>query len=157
MSRVIPFLWERLPRQRLTIERRWCPVLMNNFQTRVLGSNIPMPQYLGCDFYGMTYPLLEPSFCSTDADLDALYDRAVERLESMAVVGTVERLSETVALIFRLIGLPAPLVLPEDNKASRRSAPSTAFMELIKKQNYYDFRLHKLAAELLDRKLVGAS
>lgn len=157
MARVIPLLWEKLPGQRPSIERRWCPVLMNNFQTRVLGSNISMPQHLGRDFYGMTYPFLEPSFCNPDADLEALYDRAVERLESMAVVGTVERFSDTVALIFRLIGLPAPSVLPEDNKSSRRSAPSPAFLQLIKQQNYYDFRLHKLAAELLDRKLASAS
>lgn len=157
MARIIPLVWEKLARQRPSIERRWCPVLMNNFQTRVLGSDIRMPQNLACDFYVMTYPFLEPSFCSPNADLEALYDRAVERLESMAVVGTVENLSETTALIFRLIGLPAPLVLPQDNKSFRRYAPSPAFLELIKKQNYYDFRLHKLATELLEQKLAGAS
>lgn len=157
LARTVPFVWENFPARRALIEKRWCPVLMNNFQTRVLGSSVSMPDSLARNFYGMTYPFLEPSFCSPDADLELLYNRAVERLESMAVVGTVEKLSETVALIFRLVGLSAPSVLPEDNKSSSRPALSPEFLELIKKQNYYDFRLHKLATELLDRKLAGSS
>ena len=77
-------------------------------------------------------------FCSPVADLDTLYARAVKRLESMSVVGTVERLSETVTLIFRLIDMPAPAVLPKENKSIRQQAPSPRLLDLIKKQNCYE-------------------
>jgi hypothetical protein len=157
LARLLPFLWEKFPAKRPSLENRWCPVLMNNFQTRVLGSMIPVPEKLALDFYGMTYPFLEPSFCRPDSDLERLYERAVERLESMAVVGTVEKLPQTIELICRLIGKPAPSSLPEENVYASRFVPSEPLLALIRKQNYYDYRLHEFATKLLERKMAHQS
>lgn len=156
VARVLPFVWEKLPSRRHSIEKRWCPVLMNNFQTRVLGSEIRVPDSLPRNFYGMTYPFLDPDFCSPSADLEALYERAVERLESMAVVGTAERLPETVRLIFKLLGMEPPQQLAKDNIGAKRQAPSLQFLEMVSRENFYDIRLHRFAAEMLQNKLISA-
>jgi hypothetical protein len=85
--------WKRLPLLRKAIEKRWVPVVMNNFQTRVLWQLISgIPDKLKADYYGITYPFLEPAFSSPDADMDQLFEKAKARLDKMAVVGTVERL-----------------------------------------------------------------
>lgn len=152
-ARSLAFAWEHIPASRSRIEGAWCPVLMNNFQTRVLGSDIRLPAALRRNFYGMTYPFLEPSFCDPAVDLDALYDRAAQRLEAMAVVGTVERLPETIGLISSLLGIASPRSIPEDNVARKRPNVSPHFLDLIVRQNSYDFRLHALATSLLDRRL----
>jgi hypothetical protein len=73
----------------------------------------------------------------------------VQRLESMAVVGTTERLPATITLIFRLLGLPAPPAVPRENISLPRRRPSPDFLALIEKQNTYDRRLHQFAGELL--------
>lgn len=157
LARTVPFVWENVPARRSSIEKHWCPVLMNNFQTRVLGSDMATPRRLGRSFYGMTYPFLEPSFCSPDADLEALYARAVARLESMAVVGIVERFRESVDMIFRFLGLASPAELPRENV----SKPAlhrfgSDFRELIEDQNSYDFRLYEHAMRLLDRNVAAS-
>jgi hypothetical protein len=157
LARTVPFVWENVPARRSSIEKHWCPVLMNNFQTRVLGSDIAMPRRLGRNFYGMTYPFLEPSFCSPNADLEALYARAVVRLEAMAVVGTVERLRESVEMIFRLLGLAPPAELPRENVSKPAShGVGIALRKLIEDQNSYDFRLHQHATRLLDRNVAAS-
>jgi len=155
LAQSLPIVWECFPPIRSRIEKRWCPVLMNNFQTRVLAGEFPMPPQLGPNFYGLTYPFLERSFCSPEADMDALYARAVQRLESMVVVGTVERLEETVGQISKVFGLPAPCVLPHENVSRRRTRRvSSKFLALVEEQNRYDFRLYRLAMELLERDLT---
>jgi hypothetical protein len=154
-ARMLPFAWEKMPPWRGRLEKVWCPVLMNNFQTRVLGSEVVAPAKLGTDFYGLTYPFLEPSFCDPDADLDILFARAVRRLESMAVVGTTERLPETITLIFRLLGLPAPPAVPRENISLLRRKHSPEFLALIEAQNSYDRRLHQFAGELLGRQATA--
>ncbi len=157
VARFLPLVWENFPSRRPSIEKRWCPFIMNNFQTRVLGSDIAMPRKLDRNFYGMTYPFLEPSFCSPDADLETLYARAVARLESMTVVGTVERLRESVDMIFRLLGLAPPAELPHENVSKPASHQfGVALRELIEDQNSYDFRLHKHATRLLDRHIAAS-
>lgn len=154
LARSLPVLWECFPPIRSRIENAWCPVLMNNFQTRVLAGEFPVPRRLDLNFYGLTYPFLEPSFCSPEANLDALYARAVQRLESMVVVGTVERLEETVRQICRVFSLPTPSDIPREN-GSRRGARrvSSKFLALLEDQNRYDLRLYRLATELLERNL----
>lgn len=157
LARSLPVVWERFPAVRSRIENAWCPVLMNNFQTRVLAGEFPRPRQLGRDFYGLTYPFLEPSFCAPEADLDALYARALQRLESMVVVGTVERLEETVRQICRVFGLPAPCDIPREN-VSRRGTHyfSSKFLALVEEQNRYDFQLYRVATELLERDLSSS-
>lgn len=153
MARLLPMLWQGCPLWRTRIERAWCPVLMNNFQTRVLGSDIPLPKNLPLNFYGLTYPFMETSFCSSQADLDQIYLRAVERLESMVVVGTVERLSETVGRICDFLDIAAPANLPKENTSTYRTKPSAAFLKLVEKQNAYDLKLHALATGLIDTRM----
>lgn len=154
-ARLLPFLWEKMPAQRASIEKLWCPVLMNNFQTRVLGSEIRLPEALGRNFYGLTYPFMEQTFCDPRADMDALYARAVKRLRSMAVVGTAERFSESVGCIFRILGVMAPTALPHENVSESNWRPSAEFLDLVERQNVYDRKLHSLAVELLDRNLAN--
>jgi hypothetical protein len=157
LARSLPFVWERFPPIRSRIESAWCPVLMNNFQTRVLAGAFPMPVQLGRNFYGLTYPFLERSFCSPKVDLDELYARAVQRLESMVVVGTVERLEETVLRICQLFGLPMPCDIPRENVSRNRTlGVSSKFLTLVEEQNSYDFRLYRLATELLERNLSSS-
>lgn len=153
--------WKHLPLLRKAIEKRWVPVVMNNFQTRVLGSDIRHPGQLKADYYGITYPFLEPAFSSPDADMDQLFEKAKARLDKMAVVGTVERLPETVSLIFEVIGVPVPQHIPRLNTGNkqaythRRSGKiSPAFAALIDKGNKYDRALYDYARQLLDRKLA---
>jgi hypothetical protein len=149
-ARALEFAWENIPASRLSIERVWCPVLMNNFQTRVLGCDIRMPDNLRLDFHGMTYPFLDPAFCDPSADMEAIYDRAVARLESMAVVGTVERLPETVTRIYNLLGVKPPTDLTRNNVSPSCAKPSAEFLELVERQNTYDRKLHRLAGERLN-------
>lgn len=148
-ARGLPFAWQKIPACRTHLEKRFCPILMNNFQTRVLGSDVVAPAKLGADFYGLTYPFLEPSFCHREADLDALYARAVQRLESMVVVGAVERLPETVDRIFKFLGAPTPAAIPREHRARVHRQPSPDFLQLIESQNTYDRRLHRFAEQLL--------
>lgn len=156
LARSLPVVWERFPPIRPRIENAWCPVLMNNFQTRVLGSEIRVPDRLPKNFYGMTYPFLDPDFCSDRADLEALYERAVARLESMAVVGTVEQLPETVGLIFKLLGIEPPQLLAKDNIGTNSHVHSPQFLELVSKENVYDIRLYRLGARMLQSQLTSA-
>ena len=154
LTRSLSFVWEHFPPSRSRIENAWCPVLMNNFQTRVLAGEFPTPARLGRNFYGLTYPFLERSFCSPEVDLDQLYARAVQRLESMVVVGTVERLEETVCRICELFGLAVPTDIPRENVARNRTPlVSSKFLALVEEQNRYDFRLYRLATELMERNL----
>lgn len=155
-AQTLSFAWENIPSWRRRLEKVWCPVLMNNFQTRALGSEIPAPATLETNFYGLTYPFLEPSFCDPNAELEVLFARAVQRLESMAVVGTTERLPETVERIFKLLGMPAPPAVPRDNISPPRRKPSPAFLALIESQNSYDRRLHQFAGELLGRTMAAS-
>jgi hypothetical protein len=150
LARSLSFFWERFPPFRSRIEGSWCPVLMNNFQTRILAGAFPTPAQLGHNFYGLTYPFLERSFCSPELDMDNLYARAVQRLESMVVVGTVERLSETAGRICDLLDIAPPARLPKENVSAHRPRLSSAFLELIGRQNEYDRKLHALANKLLD-------
>lgn len=153
--------WKRFPLVRRTIEQRWTPVVMNNFQTRVLGSDILHPGRLKPDYYGITYPFLEPGFSSPDADMDELFEKAKARLDKMAVVGTVERLHETVSLIFEVIGAPVPQHIPRLNSGTmpvrtHRPAGNTSaeLASLIDRENIYDRALYKYANSLLERKLA---
>ncbi len=155
-ARGLEWAWKRLPLLRKHIEHRWTPVVMNNFQTRVLGSDILHPGKLNPDYYGITYPFLETGFSSPDADLDRLFEKAKSRLDSMAVVGTVEQLPDTVSLIFDVIGAPLPGEIPRLNTGSKYNHPDKAnhyLKDLIEAQNKYDRALHKYAAQLLEKKL----
>jgi len=69
----------------------------------------------------------------------------------------VEKLPQTIELIFRLIGKPAPSSLPEENVSASRFVPSEPLLALIRKQNYYDYRLHEFATKLLERKMAHQS
>ena len=155
-AQTLSFAWEKIPPLRRRLEKAWCPVLMNNFQTRALGSEVIAPPTLRTDFYGLTYHFLEPSFCDPNADMEVLFARAVQRLESMAVVGTTERLPETADRIFRLLGIPAPPAVPRDNISPPRRGPSPDFLALIEEQNIYDRRLHRFAGELLGRTVAAS-
>ncbi len=148
-ARLLDLLWQRVPALRARLEASWCPVLMNNFQTRVLGSELRRPERLRRNFHGLTYPFLDPGFCDPAADLERLHARAVERLKTMAVVGTVEQLPETVERIFELLRVPSPDAVPRENVSPRRERVSREFLELIERQTCYDRRLHQLAGELL--------
>jgi hypothetical protein len=68
----------------------------------------------------------------------------------------VEKLSQTVELIFRFIGTPCPPAMPRENKSMFRRPPSSDFLALIQRENQYDFRLHKLASDLLSQKVKDA-
>jgi hypothetical protein len=146
------FTWKNIPAARQSIERAWCPVLMNNFQTRVLGSEIRLPQKLASNFYGMTYPFLEQSFCNSAVDMEAIFERAAARLESMAVVGTVERLGETLDQIFSLFEVPVPTTISHENTSPAPARTiSPAIRELVERENRYDLELYRLATNLLER------
>jgi len=152
-ARALGYAWEKLPFTRKSVENKWAPVVMNNFQTRVLGSDIRHPAGLKADYYGITYPFLEPGFSSPDADMDQLFEKAKLRLDSMAVVGTVERLPETIQLIFDMIGTPAPAHIPRLNTTRRESRKIHPAMEvLIERENEYDRALYAYAETLLDSK-----
>ena len=156
-ARCLHGLWEKIPVLRSPIQQAWCPILMNNFQTRVLGSEVFLPEALAGNFHGLTYPFLEPAFCDPAVDLEALYDKAVRRLETMSVVGTMERLSETLGLVFAMLDLPAPSVIPHENASPRGFVPSAHLLALIEEQTVYDKRLHQLATRLLESQLLSAS
>jgi hypothetical protein len=160
-ARALEQAWKHFPFLGKTIEQRWTPVVMNNFQTRVLGSDILHPGRLKPDYYGITYPFLEPGFSSPDADMDELFEKAKARLDKMAVVGTVERLPETISLIFEVIGVPVPQHIPHLNagkklvhthRQSGKTNPELA--SLIERENMYDRALHQYASSLLERKLT---
>jgi hypothetical protein len=152
-ARSLEFAWKNIPSCRRSIEKAWCPVLMNNFQTRVLGSDIQMPVDLRHNFYGMTYPFLEAAFCDPNADMEVIYDRAVARLETMALVGTVERLPETITLLRHLLGVELPAEVPRENANLCTNPPSQELMELVEKFNTYDSRLHRHATLMLERRM----
>jgi hypothetical protein len=154
-ARLMPFLWNHIPVLRGGIERRWCPILMNNFQTRVLGSDIQWPIKLSRNFYGITYPFLAPSFCEPEPDFERLYACAVQRLQNMAVVGTVERLADTVKLVFDLLGVQQPPNVPRDNESGNRFRPSADFTRLIAQKNEYDLKLYAVAKNLLEVQLAS--
>jgi len=155
LAKALSFVWEKFPTRRSSIEKRFCPVLMNNFQTRVLGSDIIKPGKLERNFYGLTYPFLEPTFCHPNADMERLYERAIARLEAMVVVGTVERLTDTLGLIFKLLGMQCPAEVPHKNISnSGTRCLSNDFRELIELQNSYDIKLHRFATQLLKRELA---
>lgn len=160
-ARTLEQAWRHCPSWRTRIEARWCPALMNNFQTRTLGSEIIHPGTLKADYYGQTYPFLDPGFSAPIQDMDRLFDRAKARLKQMVVVGTVERMAESVALIFDHMGVPPPDHIPRVN-VGHRSQPGWSYrnsglippelVELIDQQNVYDQALYRYAETLLDQR-----
>lgn len=167
LARGLEKAWKTWPTLRRRIEAAWCPVVMNNFQTRVLGSDVVHPGRLRRTYYGLTYPFLGPEFCDPRLDMDALLDRAKERLRAMAAVGTVERHAETVEAIFDVIGVDRPPTIPWINAGRPPSLRhcrwrdsgivSHDFAALIDSQNRHDAELHRFAGELLDARLRRVS
>lgn len=166
IARGLEKAWKWWPALRQRIEAGWCPVVMNNFQTRVLGSEIEHPGRLSRNYYGFTYPFLNPGFSSPDVDMDAIFERAKARLRSMAVVGTVERYAETVGAIFGMLGAKPPQVMQWHNSGRGTADRHRGYREsglvldqfarLIDEQNHYDSALHRFAGELLDARLRRA-
>lgn len=161
LARGLEKTWKVWPRLRSRIEKAWCPVVMNNFQTRVLGGDITHPGRLSSTYSGLTYPFLSPDFCSPHLNMDQLLANAKERLQRMAVVGTVERYAETIEAIFAFLQAPLPSTMPWVN--SGRSATNRKikwrdsgmvckeFAALIERQNEYDYELYRFAGELLEK------
>ncbi|MCE9518730.1 MAG: hypothetical protein K8R87_04095 [Verrucomicrobia bacterium] len=159
-ARAAHFLWDWFPPARRCLERLCCPVVMNNFQTRVLGCEIEHPGNLNPDFYGLTYPFLHHSLTEPPVDMEVLLERAKSRLREMVVVGTVERFEETVRLVFEHLGVPMPAEIPRDNvnrsfnkRSQGRDGVSRAFASLIDRETIYDRALYQYAQELLEAQI----
>ena len=125
--------------------------VMHNFQTRWLGVEI--------DFDRLPEPggsLMEQLNVPEEALPEAL-EKAKRRLDSMAVVGTVENIGGFVERVFDLIGLPAPEQIPHQNtghgvQAGHSHRESTwlpaAVVRRVERVTAYDQELYVYACRL---------
>ncbi|BDI31147.1 hypothetical protein CCAX7_31980 [Capsulimonas corticalis] len=132
--------------------------VMGNFQTRSLGVDVDLNPFLG-----------KPSekdygFLLRDAQkgqtMEEILERAKRRLDTMAVVGTVERFSESLDLICDFLNIPAPETPPVENVAPGRSIQNRyrasgefppEYIAAIDAANEYDRQLYEYANQLMDR------
>ena len=86
-------------------QRHW----VQNFQTRWLGVDLDIDSF-ACTEGGLNKQLQLP-----ESSLPEALEKAKRRLDSMAVVGTVDNIDEFVRNVFNLIGVPAPEAIPHRN------------------------------------------
>ena len=95
--------------------------------------------------------------------MESLLERAKRRLDSMAVVGTVERFNESVALICDYLGIPSPPDAPIENvghghtvnaRYRGSSQVSADLTDLIDRLNRCDHELYNYGSQLLDKSLA---
>ena len=155
-------LWRNFPKFRNFLDSH---IVKGNTQTIILGGFIDNPGHLKNNFYGANYPFSDPRLFD-NPDMDALVERAKERLRRMVVVGTVERFAESTKLIFDHLGVPLPTKLSYDN-AGKNSNATTSYRgsksvsadlaSYIDRKNIYDRELHRYANSLLDARLASRS
>jgi hypothetical protein len=125
--------------------------VMHNFQTRWLGVEI--------DFDRLSEPggSLMEQLNVPDDDLPEALEKAKRRLDSMAVVGTVENIGGFVERVFDLIGFPAPVQIPHQNtghgvQAGHSHRGSTwlpaAVVRRVERVTAYDQELYAYACRL---------
>ena len=94
--------------------------------------------------------------------MDCISDAAKRRLDSMAVVGTVEQFDESLGLVSDFLGVPKPETPPVERVAPGRSILSSyrndptvtpALARIVERNIQYDIELHRYATELLQRRL----
>lgn len=156
LARFTHHLWDSFPPLRGRLEKSICPVIMNNFQTRVLGCEVAPAYDLKADFRGHTYPLLAPGFTHPDEDMETIFTRAKARLDSMVVVGTVERFAESANLIFQYLDCPLPEITWENTNDGQFQDISPQLRKLIESQTQYDRELYRYTQTLLDARLQGS-
>jgi hypothetical protein len=93
-----------------------------------------------------------------------ILEHAKRTLDSMVVVGTVERLAESIVLIRRHFGLPVPEVIPRKNVAANRQ-PHLRYLDTMTFPNWmldrieslieYDRSVYAYGCRLLDEKLAA--
>lgn len=75
-----------------------------------------------------------------------------------AVVGTIERLDETVVLLHRKLGWPGPVVCPARNVNAERPAAASlprATIAAIEERNALDLELWRYASQLMDEAIAA--
>ncbi len=126
-----------------------------------LGRSVQWPRWLGVeiDFDRLSEPggsLMEQLNVPDEALPEAL-EKAKRRLDSMAVVGTVENIGGFVERVFDLIGLPAPVQIPHQNtghgvQAGHSHRESTwlpaAVVRRVERVTAYDQELYVYACRL---------
>ena len=142
----------------------YTPIGVEDYQTRQLGVDLDINPLMGKPDKREFSLLVREA--GKGEDMDKVFERAKRRLDSMAVVGTVERFAESVELICDHLGVPAPETIPEDNIAQGRSlrvshrdsgkisARTIADIDAI---TMYDRRLYEYASQLLDARLKQRS
>lgn len=165
------FLWRYLKIPQL--RRRWhlpeFPIPLTyvsqtfvDFQTHALGVDVDLSNALE-DAH--THTFIQKSLeAQGNPSREILLAKAKRRLDSMAVVGTVERFSESVGLICDLIGIPTPPAPPTVNVAPGKKVHtryrdakdiSPELAALIDASTKYDQELYAYANQLLDQKLAS--
>jgi hypothetical protein len=146
-----------------------------NYQTRNLGLDLDLKSW----HVGMRSPSTRRKVRFDAADRSGLgrllaeaeqgvamqdiLESAKRRLDSMAVVGTVERIDETLGLICDLLGVTPPARLPEKNvspgkivgqRYREHGGLSKSVIDAIDACNEYDRQLYAYANALLDKQLA---
>jgi hypothetical protein len=94
--------------------------------------------------------------------MERVLDAAKRRLDSMAVVGTVEQFDESIGLVCDFLGVPKPETPPVERVAPGRSILSSyrndptvppALARIVERNIQYDIEIHRYATELLQRRL----
>lgn len=93
--------------------------MLQDHQARTLGLDLDLIPFLGRPD-GRDFIALLRDGADGVSD-DDLFDRARRQLDRCAVVGTVERLDDTMALVADLLGIPSPPTLPRENVARGRT------------------------------------
>lgn len=158
--------WEQetQPGLRKWLEARFVSPCLQDFQTRSLGVDIDLAPYMGTvDTRDYGYLLLETQ---KGQSMEVILERAKQRLDSMVVVGTVERFADSVELICAFLDIPVPETLPQENVAQGHSISlryrdsgeiSTRLAARIDEITAYDRELYAYANRLLDKQLAQLS
>jgi ectoine hydroxylase-related dioxygenase (phytanoyl-CoA dioxygenase family) len=112
----------------------------------------PMACMLAAPAGGEPRGLWEQPDGSTGEDL---FERALARLESFAVVGLTERHDDTVALVAHHMGWAPPARLPVTNAGPRIDGLHPASKnerDIFEERNQIDRRLHAVAAAMFERR-----
>lgn len=132
-----------------------------DFQTRMLGLT-PSKKFIAKDRLDWASWIGEQIRRTREVGMDDVLAAAKKRLDSMAVVGTVEQFDESIGLVCDFLGVPKPETPPVERVAPGRSIQSSyrndptvppALARIVERNIQYDIEIHRYATQLLRTRL----
>lgn len=147
------------------LDRSYARTSQSNIQTNLLGV-APSPEFIAKDEINGVSWHADIARQRREKDAGTILADAKKRLDSMAVVGTVERFDESLGLVCEFLGVPRPGKSPAKRIApghaigtSYRNDPTVppALARIVERNIQLDIEIHRYATALLETQLATKS